>query len=58
MKLQDLRVFAGEDKKWGTLVNKKDVAIYTVDSLKMLRYLIDYLEKYPLKSIKSVAYAK
>lgn len=57
-KLTDLLKFAGPGIKWGNLANRKEVAIHTVDSLVMLKYLIKYLERYPLRSIKNVAYVK
>lgn len=57
-KLQELLKFAGPEIRWGHLEKKSEVAIHTIDTLKMLKYLIAYLERFPLKSNKSVAYAK
>lgn len=57
-KLKDLLKFAGPDKKWGCLSNPGGVAVHSVDSIKMLKKLIEYLEKYPLRSSKGIAYAK
>jgi hypothetical protein len=57
-KLKELLSFAGQDNKWGSLTLRGDIAIHTVDSLVMLNPLIKYLEKYPLQSIKNVAFTK
>ena len=47
---------------WGDkkiyLLKNKDIVILTMDSLKSLKFLISYLNKYPLKSIKNIAYNK
>lgn len=46
------------ERKWGNLSKRGDVAIFQVDSIVQLKPLISYLERYPLKSYKSVAYHK
>jgi hypothetical protein len=47
---------------WGDkkiyLLKNKDIVILTMYSLKSLKFLISYLNKYPLKSIKNIAYNK
>jgi hypothetical protein len=49
-------------KLWGNiriyLLKREDIVILTMDSLKSLKILITYLNIYPLKSIKNVAYYK
>jgi hypothetical protein len=47
-----------EEKKWGFVNTVKDITVYTMDSVVSLKYLIKYLERYPLKSIKNIAYNK
>ncbi len=44
--------------KWGSLTLTKDISTFQLDSLVQLRWLIDYIEKYPLKSQKQIAYTK
>lgn len=48
----------GEDKMLGSVTNKDEVALFTIDAIKWLDYLIAYLEKFPLKSKKNIAYTK
>ena len=58
-KLQELLKFGGH-KKWGSLSkpNQKQISVLQVDSQITLRYLISYLENFPLHSIKNIAYVK
>lgn len=48
----------GEDKKLGNVTNKDEVALFTSDDIQWLDYLIAYLNKFPLKSKKNIAYLK
>jgi hypothetical protein len=44
--------------KWGRIVDKKGLTIYEIDSIVQLDYLITYLNKFPLQSVKNIAYCK
>jgi hypothetical protein len=44
--------------KYGHLIKKKDIIIFCMDSLKTLKYLINYLKIYKLKSNKNITYNK
>lgn len=48
----------GEDKKLGHVTNRDEVALFTIDAIKGLDLLVDYLDKFPLRSKKNVAYTK
>ncbi len=43
---------------WGRLTKRGDLAIYELDSIIQLKFLISYLKKFPLKSKKYIAYCK
>jgi hypothetical protein len=44
--------------KVGHITKNKAIIIYTIDSIVKLRYLIEYLNKFPLRSNKNIAYHK
>lgn len=44
--------------KVGSTFIKKKLVVYTIDSLSKLKYLINYLDKYPLRSNKNIAFCK
>ena len=47
-----------ESVKIGHIYHKREISVYTIDSLKSLKELIKYLKKYPLKSSKRINYQK
>lgn len=57
--LKTLPYLAGPDVKLGRLVfSKGDISTFTIDALKHLKHLVAYLEKFPLRSNKNIAYSK
>ena len=46
------------NRKIGSIQNRKHVTIYVMDSIVALNHLINYLNVYPLKSNKNIAYKK
>ena len=48
----------GRKEKWGRLTKRGDLAIFEIDSITQLKFLISYLDKFPLQSKKHVAYCK
>ena len=47
-----------KNRKIGSIQNRKHVTIYVMDSIVALNHLINYLNVYPLKSNKNIAYKK
>lgn len=57
-KFKEYLNLCGKNRKYGYITERKKIVIYTIDSIKDLNKLIEYLEKYPLHSIKLIAYHK
>ena len=57
-KMAGLHTVVPEVEKWGHMVKKGERSTFSIDSIVQLKYLVEYLDKNPLRSRKHIAYSK
>jgi len=56
--MQEFLTAVPEKEKWGFMIKQGDRSTFSIDSIVQLKYLVEYLEKYPLRSRKHIVYSK